>query len=349
MSGGLDIALARRDGRVVARIAPPRPALDPARLVGRPVEEAATLVPLVYAVCAATQEAATRCACGLPAPAGLGARVVRDALRDHLIHLHVALPEALGCPGDPLAVREGLTAHLAGDARGALADAAFAPGEEPASLADLRAWALARFGAPAAALRRLLHGWDPAWGRVALPLVPARLDLARLDPARLDLDRATLDGRAAEPGAAASHAAHPLLVDIAERLGPGPVWRTAARLIAAGRLAAEPDPERAGAARRMGEGAAAALSARGALWVRAARDGDRLAAFARLAPTDLVLHPNGLLARALVTLPAEPDAPLAEIARALVAVADPCVASAVRVVDRPAITRPRRAEEALHA
>lgn len=344
---GLEVRLVRADGRVRATLALPAPALDARRLVGRGVEEAATLVPLVYAVCAATQEAAMRLACGLPTAPDLPARVARDALRDHLVHLFVTLPEALGRASDPVAVRDGVRGYLAGDAFAELGDGLFAPDEEPASLADLVAWARPQRGAPAAALWRLLHGWDPAWGRAALPLMPDALD-----PDRIGWDDATLDGRAAEPGAASWRAAHPLLVDIATRLGPGPVWRVAARVIEASALAAGRTCDPARLARRLAPGVGAALSSRGVMLVRVARRGDRIAGFARLAPTDFVLHGRGLLARGLDTLPSEADAPLEEIARTLVAIADPCVASAVRLAPPPAAQgrdAPARREEAVHA
>lgn len=344
---GLEVRLARADGRVRVSLALPAPALDARRLVGRAVEEAAVLVPLVYAVCAATQEAAMRLACGLPTAPDLPARVARDALRDHLVHLFVTLPEALGRASDHVAVRDGVRGYLAGDVFAELGDGLFAPGAEPASLADLVAWARPQRGAPAAALWRLLHGWDAAWGRASLPLMPDALD-----PDRIDWDDAALDGGAVEPGAASAHAAHPLLVDIATRLGAGPVWRVAARLIEASALAANRGAEPARLARRLAPGIGAALSSRGVMLVRVAHDGGRIAAFARLAPTDFVLNARGLLARSLETLPSEPDAPLVEIASTLVAVADPCVASAVRLAPPPAAygrDAPARREEALHA
>ena len=66
-------------------------------------------------------------------------------------------------------------------------------------------------------------------------------------------------------------------------------------------------------------------AARGSLLVGAAVEGGRVAAFARLTPTDAALHAEGALARVLAALPADPAAPLEALAAMAVEGVDPCM------------------------
>jgi hypothetical protein len=163
-------------------------------------------------------------------------------------------------------------------------------------------------------------GWDPAWGRADLPLWPAG-DAQPAQAPAVDFARAEIDGRPAETGLPARRAAEPLLCDIAAAQGRGVLWRLAARLADAARLAEAPPPAPAALAPGLGWAAAA----RGALLVGAAQAGGRVTAFDRLTPTDAALHPRGLLACVLAALPADPAAPLKAVASLAVEGVDPCM------------------------
>ena len=69
-------------------------------LIGKPVEEAAQLLPRLFNLCSGAQGMALRLALGLPAPDAATLR--REILRDHLLKLCVVWPGLLGLPTTPL-------------------------------------------------------------------------------------------------------------------------------------------------------------------------------------------------------------------------------------------------------
>lgn len=306
----LAIMLTRDGGAVRAAVDRP-PAADAGRLlVGRPPEEAARMAGMMFNLCAAAQEGAARAALGLASAPGVVAAMARETARDHALKLMVQWPVTLGLAPD----RAGLAAAAAAGGK-ALAAALFGTRGAPRDMAGLRRWAAAGETAAARAFAAVLH-WDADWGRAATALWAP--DGAA--PA-VDFARAEIGGRPVETGLAARRAGEPLLRDIESAQGRGILWRLAARLADAALLAEGPPPAPAALAPGLGWAAAA----RGSLLVGAGVEGDRVAAFARLTPTDAALHPQGALARVLAALPADPAAPLHAVASMAVEGVDPCM------------------------
>jgi hypothetical protein len=305
----LAITLTRDGGAVRAAVDRP-PGTDAARLLlGRPVGEAARMAGMAFNLCAAAQEGAARAALGLASAPGVVAAMARETARDHALKLLVQWPVALGLAPD----RAGLAAAAAGGP--ALAAALFGTQAAPRDLAGLRRWAAAD-ETPAARVFGVALGWDADWGRAATALWAPGDTVPPVDFARTEIG-----GRPVETGLAARRAAEPLLRDIEAAQGRGILWRLAARLADAALLAEAPPPEPAALAPGLGWAAAA----RGSLLVRAEVAGGRVAAFARLTPTDAALHQEGALARVLAALPADPAAPLHAVASMAVEGVDPCM------------------------
>jgi coenzyme F420-reducing hydrogenase alpha subunit len=82
-----------------------------------------------------------------------------------------------------------------------------------------------------------------------------------------------------------------------------------------------------------GEGLAVVRTARGLLVHHARVVGDRVSGYAIVAPTEWNFHPRGAVARGLRALPAANDERLAQDAKLLVALADPCVRCTVELAD----------------
>jgi hypothetical protein len=313
---------AKGAGWVGVSVAPPRPLPVERLFVGQTAEEAAQRAGLVFNICGAAQTAATGAALGLTATADAPRRILMETLRDHAVKLAVAWPEAVGMTPDAAAI--GALAALKRDRGTALRLALFGPDGLPGDLAGFETWLDEADTAPARVLARAWRGWEPRWGAVTLPLWPA------LSATALDMTRAEWQGAPFETGLPAIHAAHPLLRAIAARHGRSLVWRLAARLVDAGAaleaLAGRAMPP---APRSLAPGFGAAHAARGLMLVQGRVENRRVAAMSRLSPTDVALHPEGLMARALATLPAAPDAPLEAVARLIVEAVDPCLPSRI--------------------
>ncbi|CAO3428455.1 nickel-dependent hydrogenase large subunit [Azospirillum doebereinerae] len=156
------------------------------------------------------------------------------------------------------------------------------------------------------------------------------------------------DGAPAHTGSLARRADHPLVVSVAERHGLGLAALLAARLAdmaelprqmaaTTGRVGFAAPAVASPASVAPGAGCGVVETARGRLahWLRLGPDG-RIAAFRTVAPTEWNCAADGPLARGLAALPAGPD--LAERARLLVALRDPCVACTVTVEQTGAAT-----------
>jgi hypothetical protein len=65
--------------------------------------------------------------------------------------------------------------------------------------------------------------------------------------------------------------------------------------------------------------------------VRGRLEEGRVAELSRLSPTDAILHPDGLLPRALTTLSAVPAEQLSSVVRLLLVAMDPCLPNEVVV------------------
>ncbi|EPX76319.1 Hydrogenase maturation factor HoxV/HupK [Salipiger mucosus DSM 16094] len=283
--------------RLVAE-APPALPVEPL-LVGRTADEALAILPRLFNLCRAAQAGAVAAALGRPVDApGMAGEI----LRDHLVKLHVSWPARLGMPATALPAD-----WRAGGAP--LLEAVFGAGRAPETPEAFEA--LLNGGSLAGAvMRRLRDAFEP-FEAVAEGLpAPAQ---AALRP-----------GAAVENSVAARQARRPAMRDIEARYGRGPLWRAAARLFdiedaALGRL---PPVERA-------EGRALVPAARGAYAVRITLCEGRVAWFERVTPTDALMAPEGILARALDSLPAIKGGQ----ATLLLEILDPCAPVRLREVD----------------
>lgn len=264
-----------------------QPGPDIARLlIGRPVDEAAALLPRLFNLCRTAQGTAVRLSLGLPVTNGTSAEIIRD----HLAHLYVILPRALGLdPVPPPNPQD----------RKSL----FGPtGRLPQDPAALRLWLAADN-----ALARLARQVEQLFP-VALWKIP-----------RLPKARGIIPG-AFENSPAARQADHSLL----QALPCGPFWRLLGKLcdLEAALDNKLPAPE------RLADGTALVQAARGTYALRLTHTSGRITGLARLTPTDHQLAPGGPMETALDLLPTDrPD-----LARALVALIDPCIPVTVQEV-----------------
>lgn len=317
-AGTLKIELRREDGLIAARILPPKRLPLAELLDGKPVDEAARLVPLIYNICAAAQEASARSALGLDLPAALQARIAEETLREHVLKLCIVWPTAVGAAASREALPLVAAAATDQEAAARLRGAILGQGASlPDSWAAFAAWMDAGSTAPARAFAAVA-GWDPDWGLAELP--------AFEPSAAVDWQSATQMGRAVENSAAARVAAAPLMAAIAERRERGVMWRMAARLV-------EVDWILSGHPLATISVPGTAQAARGAMIAEASTEHGMVTSFRRLSPTDFALAPGGLLDTALATLPADPRAPLRAVAQMVVETIDPCVVTELEMAD----------------
>ncbi|HKJ72354.1 MAG TPA: hypothetical protein VKA55_11420 [Gammaproteobacteria bacterium] len=210
--------------------------------------------------------------------------------------------------------------------------------------ADLDAFARAGAAPGPAFLRHLLDTGRARLGAAPADPLPA-LALAELEEALGGADgagfaaRPQWRGRPRETGPLARAWEAPPVAAAREAFGCGVLTRSVARLAElAGapatlrRLAAEGPAGAAGAAApRPGVGLATVEAARGLLVHRLLLDGDRLADYRILAPTEWNFHPDGCLARGLRGAPAVAEEDAREAAELLVEAVDPCVGYRVEV------------------
>lgn len=287
---------------MVLRFAPPRlrPVAPPAApvealLLGRPAEAAAALLPRLFNLCRAAQETAGRMALGLPVPDDAAETLAREILRDHLLRLLAVWPGRLGLatrlmPADWAEGGPGLRRTLYGPA-----------GRCPAGGA-----AFADFLAAGEGVAPVLVAIAQAFaaGEAVVEGLPAPTAATAFAPQPL------------ENSVAARQARHPAMRAIEAQAGRGPLWRAAARLFdAAACLEGRLPP-----AERVGEGRALVPAARGLYAVSARVVRGRVAAFARVTPTDHLLAPGGVMERSLAAL--DPGAGRAAL---LMDILDPCV------------------------
>lgn len=272
----------------------PRPALSP-QMMGRPIHEATALVPTVVPLCALAQDIATRLALGVKIPIDVKARLIRDALLDHLVRLFIYLPHVLELRATALPTRweadpDRLRPHIFGDL-----------GRLPADLTEFKRWLAADDGvAPviAAIGARFLPG-EGATGACALA---TPTNVFQLDPIENSL--------------AGRHAHHPLMQEIAAKHGRGPLWRAVARLVDLETCLDGVFPRFA----RPQSGRAYVYASRGVYAVEATAHDGRVATFRRITPTDHLRAPGGVWDQIIANLPPER---LTEI-EVIKAILDPC-------------------------
>ncbi|MEZ5798351.1 MAG: hypothetical protein R3D63_13220 [Paracoccaceae bacterium] len=247
------------------RIVAPRPLPLDALLLGKPVAEAALLLPRLFNLCRVAQATAARLALGLPVE---DADTAAEVVRDHLVKLCVTLRHAfalpvLAMPADPL--------DLFGEARRLPAPEALARWlTGPAPAAEL-----------AARIAR-----DFAFGTACCEVLPA--------PAE------PLQAGACENSAAGRQAAQPLMRAIEASHGRGPLWRYIGMLAD---LQAAVTSRLAPARAR--DGVAVVAAARGDYALRLTQAGGLVTGIFRRTPTDHLLAPGGALEQALRRLPAD--------------------------------------------
>lgn len=312
MSGGIDpgclrLGLVTAGGRVGAvEIAADRPQPSLA-LRGRQANEAVRLVPLLFALCGKAQgraaELALAAARGHVTPPSVDPAVAAEAMREHLWRWLLDLPPLLGV--DPLKSEfAAALGWVAREQRDRLAEL----------LADPRIEALTR--------RLEAIAFAAATAAPSLPPLDAVQSLQcwpRLDAAFAR--RPHWQGAAAETGALARRRGD---------TGPALAARWKARLAEVEDWAGERAKVGAGGTASAlpvapGVGRALVETARGLLMHEIALDGERIADYVIVAPTEWNFHPQGTLAGWLAGADAADRAALRARVALAVATLDPCV------------------------
>lgn len=276
----------RRDGAGWG-FTPPADLPVAALLLGRPVEEAAALLPRLFNLCAAAQGMALALALGQPARAPEALR--RETLRDHLLKLCVIWPGLLGLTPMRLPADWADPAETARIVWGS------------AVPQDFGRW-LASGQGVAPVLAAISRAFAPGEAVADLPLL--RMGTALLPVAQ-------------ENSVAARHADAPALQGIAARFGHGPFWRAAGLIHDIAAL-------QRGAAQGQSAGDLALVpAARGAYALRARATGGLLTAFERRTPTDHLCAPGGILTQVLASLPPQK----AHLLPLVIDILSPCVAT----------------------
>jgi len=313
MSGGIDPGCIRIGLEIVAgsvagvRVESTRPMLAEA-LRGRPADAAVGLVPLLFALCGTAQGCAAQLALaaarGEARAAHLDPAIEVEALREHLWRWLLDLPPLLGRAPDKDAF---VAAHgwLARGERDALRDFLDGPA--------------------ISTLLRCLDGIDDvaAAAPVLLPALDAQSSWPRL--ARFDegFCRAPLyAGQVVETGALARRGGEAGYGALARRwrarLGELRDWSAGvAKVGACGTASAVPIAP--------GVGRSLVETARGLLMHEIALDGDALATYFIVAPTEWNFHPRGPLAGWLYGRDATDRNALVSFAAHAVTALDPCV------------------------
>lgn len=299
-AGSIHLALHLDDGRVAdVDLRLRRPAAAGA-MRGRTADEAVRLLPLLYSVCGAAQAVAARLAVaaarGEELAAGVDAAVLAEARREHLWRLLLDWPDLLGLPREEV---------LLAEARRQLAAGTF------------EAWCESALRAPLARLDAALDSLtDAVMPARLLPALTAGQTLA-LTPRLGEAFAAapSYQGGAAETGALARY---PALA-----VAASPAARVRARMAD---LFADAGLGRVSAVTvAAGIGRAAVETARGMLLHEVVLDGDRVAGYTVVAPTEWNFRPRGVLATSLEGLSAEsPESLRGEVERRVLAL-DPCV------------------------
>ena len=274
----------------------PVPSLPVARMVlGKPVGEVAALVPRLFNLCRVAQEVAVRAALGLAPEPGWQEALRQEILREHVVKLCLKWPAQMSRPAVPLP-RDWMSGSDA--ARQSL----FGPGARmPRHVGELSGF-LAQESGIAPILRAISQIFEPGEA--------CRAELPAARPATL------FRADAQENSVAARRSDHPVLRHIAATFGRGPLWSALA-------VACELDALLAGARPQLWQGPYGAVveAARGLYGVTTRVEGGRVAAFARITPTDHLTAEGGALDQSLASLPAERAQALAPL---LLSILDPC-------------------------
>jgi len=309
-SGCVRIRLAAENGRVSAvHVASERPAVA-RTLCGRRADEAVRLVPLLFALCGKAQgraaELALAAARGQSSLVQLDPAIEQEVMREHLWRWLLDLPPLLG----EVPLREEFVAAVEWVAQ-------FRRDDLAALLADLRVQALcSRLGT----IEDTPDSQHPL-----LPALDAQASLAfwpRLDAAFCKMPE--WNATAAETGAFArrqGRAERPAAAFASRwlaRLGELNDWAQGLSTIGAGGTASA-------ASVAPGRGRALVETARGLLMHEIVLDGNRIADYSIVAPTEWNFHPRGPAGFWLIGRDADDREALQKFVAHGVAALDPCV------------------------
>lgn len=324
-------------------------------LKGKTPTQVVQIVPLLFSVCGRAQGAAASVALlaamreESPAVAAMERSIVCEALQEHLWRLMLDWPDLLGIPQDDKQFA-GWFALLRKTGAGEAELATFrheferetlgmttAEWRKMSTYAEVQVWWRKSESVLARVLARLDELPQSRTTRSATRLLPgwsaeeALLACAGKWDVRFAA-RPEWQSAAAETGAWSYHANSPLLNDVWQQSGSKALTRLLARLLdmveLAGGTAA---PRLSMASPAADEGVAAVRTARGLLLHRVSLDGDLVADYQIVAPTEWNFHPAGSFAQDLCGL-AEHDGGLLEFcAQIEVMSLDPCVAYEVEI------------------
>jgi len=355
--GELTVRLDVHGGNIQSvQIASSRTPLPPQLTLGRPADQVAHTLPLLFSICARAQGAAA--ASALDAARGYTAEatklhqrsteVQREAVIELVSRLLIDWPRAMGTAPEVAAVaraRQAAPEQAMDVCRDITRERIYAldPAQWMAdpTLQALDRWSFAAATLPAQLLGRLLRE-TPGLGRSDIRAMPeasneafcAMLPSFDADPG---FSRApNWHGLPVETGALARRARHPLVAAMVARDGNSVAARFVAQLVDLAVLLGRDDDGQAVRQHTAapGVGIGLAETARGLLLHQAQVDNDgRVDRYRVIAPTEWNFHPAGALTRGLVGRrvtavdAARRDATL--LAQAL----DPCVAFTVEVAD----------------
>jgi len=160
-----------------------------------------------------------------------------------------------------------------------------------------------------------------------LPDLPENLLTERLREPGF-LRRPEWQGQPQETGPLERQSDHPLVSALIEEHRAGLLARLVARLVELARIPKQ--MQNGDCLVQGGDGLGIAETARGRLIHAVTHEGDKVAEYQILAPTEWNFHPEGAAVQALRTLPTDADLP--KRAHALIEAIDPCVAFEVRAV-----------------
>lgn len=297
------------DGRIGrVEVASERPAIAP-RLRGRAAEEAVRLVPLLFALCGQAQGRAAALALaaarGTECQLQLDAAIQQEVLREHLWRWLLDLPPALG----EGAMREEfvMAARMVGDGeRDELGVLLSGP------RIDVLRRRLADIEDASETAPRLLPPLDARASLVSWPRLDAEFCLAPHWQGSA-AETGALARRQGRAGMALAFAARWLA-----RLDELRDWATGDEKVGAGGTASAATAE-------AGRGRALVETARGVLMHEIVLDGDRIADYFIVAPTEWNFHPQGSLPGWLMGRDATDREAVQAFAARAVAALDPCV------------------------
>lgn len=356
--GELIVRLGLKEERVHSvSIASSRPPLPERLTRGRPADEVARSLPLLFSICGKAQAAAA--AGALDAARGRTPDVVtlqlrtsdvrREAVVELLTRVLIDWPRVMGVAPDVGSVaraRQAPPAQALATWHEIARDRIYGvdPGRwfADASLVALDRWTATTDTVPAQLFGRLqressdlgrsdIRTMPPATLEAIVPLLPRLAD----DPAFCQSP--DWFGRPVETGALARHAQHPGVAAFVERDGNTVAARMLARLVdLAALLSLDDDPALPTVRQHEvapGTGIGLAETARGLLLHHAEVSEGRVTRYRIVAPTEWNFHPEGALARGLLQRRVDGPETARREAHLLVQTLDPCVACRVEVAD----------------